>query len=281
VGRVRRRNEDAFLVADVVGGRPTFDVGIARFAVGANGALLAVSDGMGGHPAGHVASAMTLESLFRALVARAADTNAQARLVQAAEQANEEVRQAARRRAFEDMGATVTAALIEGTTAYVASVGDSRAYVLREGEIHRLTRDQNAAQIAADVGVLSPSDVAASPLRNMLAQAIGRTLEFGVAMTQLQLRARDCLLLCTDGVTNKLKDDEIRDFILGAPSLAAACKAIVDESNERGGEDNATVMCAGIGGDVPAVHEGEDFASTYQITRVGGDWPSPPAGAQV
>jgi serine/threonine protein phosphatase PrpC len=267
IGRVRSRNEDSFLVADVVGGRPTFESDVARFAVGPRGALLAVSDGMGGHRAGHVASAMTLDALYRALVERASNPNLAARLEQAAAQASAEVHAVGRRDAFANMGATVTAILVEGEAAHVASVGDSRAYVVRGREMHRLTRDQSVAQIAADAGAIAPDEVAASPLRHVLVQAMGHTLDLRVELTRLLLRQHDCIVLATDGLTQKLSDEEIRDRVLATPSLAAACRVLIDEANARGGEDNVTVILAKVAGTVPPVQAGEHFASTYAVLR--------------
>jgi protein phosphatase len=266
-GLLRVRNEDAFLVADVVGGRPAFDDGVAHVTVGARGALLAISDGMGGHRAGHVASAMTLESLYRALVERGSIPDLASRLEGAAEQANAEVRQAAQRPALEDMGATLTAIVVDGASAHVASVGDSRAYVIRGGRIHRLTRDQNLAQLAADSGALSPEEVAHSPFRSVLAQAMGHAKDLRVALSVLALRRDDVLVLCTDGLTNELSDDEIGAEILRAESLPVACRSLLDAANMRGGRDNITVVAARIEGNVPTVAEGDTLESTYRVLR--------------
>jgi serine/threonine protein phosphatase PrpC len=264
---VRARNEDAFLVADVVGGAPPFEAGVARFDVGERGALLAVSDGMGGHKAGHVASAMTIDVLFRSLVERTSVIDSEERLIGATERANAEVYEAGRRPSLAKMGATVTAVLVENGTAHIAEVGDSRAYVVRNGEIHRLTLDQSYAQLAVSAGALSPTDVAESPLRNVLVQAMGQATDVSVAVSVLTLRQRDCLVVCSDGLTNKVGDHEIRDLIIAAASLDAACKSLIDLANARGGEDNITVLAAGVTGEMGISDAAEQFSNTYSVVR--------------
>jgi serine/threonine protein phosphatase PrpC len=267
IGRVRSRNEDAFLIADIVGGAPDLEDGAARLAVGSRGALLAVSDGMGGHKAGDVASAMTLDSLHRSLVRQTSSPELDARLVRATEAANADVYAAGRRPSLADMGATVTAVLVEGATAYVAEVGDSRGYVLRNGVLHRLTLDQSFAQLAVSMGALQPQDVAESPLRNMLVQAMGQSPELSVALSVLELRRRDCLVLASDGLTGKLTDEEIAREILTAGSLVAACDSLIALANARGGEDNITVLLAGISEGAPDAERGERFSGTFRVVK--------------
>ena len=267
IGRVRQRNEDAFLIADIGVGTPVSGEGVTRLDVGQRGAVVAVSDGMGGHKAGDIASAMTLESLLKSLISRTSLVDGDERLIGATEQANQDVYEAGRRPSLAKMGATITAVLIENGTAHIAEVGDSRAYVVRYGEIHRLTLDQSFAQIAIDSGAMSPRDVESSPLRNVLAQAMGQTLELSVAVSVLALRQKDCLVLCSDGLTSKVGDSEIRDAVVGASSLDLACKNLVDLANARGGEDNITVVLAGVNGDMPAATAGEAFSSTYSVLR--------------
>jgi serine/threonine protein phosphatase PrpC len=267
IGRVRARNEDAFLIVDIADGAPHVEDGAARFTVGAKGALLAVSDGMGGHKAGNVASVMTLDSLYRSLVRQTSEPEIDARLVRATEAANADVFTAGRRPSLANMGSTVTAVLVEGATAYVAEVGDSRAYVLRNGELHRLTLDQSFAQVAVSAGALKPQDVAESPLRNMLVQAMGQSLELSVALSVLELRKRDCLVLASDGLTSKLTDEEIAREILAVGSLVTACDNLIALANLRGGEDNITVLLAGISEGAPDAAREERFSGTFRVVK--------------
>ena len=158
----------------------------------------------------------------------------------------------------------MTAVLIDGTTACIAEVGDSRAYLLRAGELRQITHDQNFAQALLDAGLLSPEAARASPLRHVLVQAIGHTSDLKVAVGALDLRQRDCLLLCSDGLTSKLTDEEIRTAILGAPGLDAACSALVAMATERGGEDNITAVLVGVSGELPAASRDERISDTYR-----------------
>jgi serine/threonine protein phosphatase PrpC len=263
VGRVREINEDAFLFADLERGQFAGSDAIARFDVGSRGALLAVSDGMGGHKAGEVASAITLESLYRALVETAPGGKAE-RIKGAVEQANQAVVEAGKRPSLAEMGATLTAVLVEGGEAYIAEVGDSRAYLLRDGVLRQLTEDQSFTQAMVNAGGMSPEEANTSAWRNVILQAMGHAAELKVALGRLSLRQRDLLLLCSDGLTSQVSDADVRDAILATSTLDAACERLVALANERGGADNITVLLAGVGGDLPAVQREERFSDTYR-----------------
>jgi serine/threonine protein phosphatase PrpC len=266
-GRVRGTNEDSVLAGDLAGGVPVPSAGVTRFEVGPRGALLALSDGMGGHKAGEVASTMTLESLFRALTERAGGEAAGDRVRQAVEKANEDVFKAGRRPSLADMGATLTAVLVTGAEAYVAEVGDSRAYVLREGVLHQMTEDQNLAQVLARAGQLTPEEANASQWRSVLLQAIGHTLDLKISLGKLSLRQRDLLVLCSDGLTTHVTNDEVRDAVLAAPTVDMACERLIALANDRGGTDNVTVLLAGVAGDLPRARQGERIVDTYRTLR--------------
>lgn len=262
VGRVRKTNEDAVLVADMEGGVQCVDGDVLRFPVGKRGTLLALSDGMGGHRAGDVASALTLSSLHRALADRPSLDNVGAKVIRAVEHANLEVLSAGQDADRRKMGATLTAVFVVGTAAHIAEIGDSRGYLLRSGEIHQLTHDQSFAQVLLDAGA---TDVEDSPMRSVLVQAIGQKPDIKVALGMLLLRHRDCLLLCSDGLWGKLSAEEMRDVVLSSPTLDAACDRMVAMANERGGNDNITVLLAGVSGDVPMAHPDEGIANTFQV----------------
>jgi PPM family protein phosphatase len=268
IGRTRTTNEDAFLFADVANGVPETTEGIARFDVGPRGALLSVSDGMGGHNAGEVASAMTLQSLYETLVEHGPGAETGARIKAAVEQANLKVIAAGRRPSLADMGATVTAILVAGGEAHIAEVGDSRAYLLRGGVLRRITEDQNFAQVLISSGQMTPDEANASPWRNVLLQAMGHSLDLKVALGTLALRQRDLLILCSDGLTSHVSDLELRNVVLSAASLDVACDRLVALANERGGTDNITVLVAGVRGDLPAWQAGERISDTYHTRTV-------------
>lgn len=163
------------------------------------------------------------------------------------------------------MGATLTAVFVRGDTATIAEVGDSRAYLIRRGVIKQLTKDQSLAQVLIDKGALDPARADDMPFKNVILQAMGRGARIEVALARLSLRARDCLLLCSDGLTRHVSDDEIRDIVLPATRLDAACKALVDLANERGGADNVTVVLAGVGGALEAARSGDRITRTFEV----------------
>lgn len=255
LGHCRKNNEDAMLIADVAGGRLLRgDAPSARFDVGERGVLLVVSDGMGGESAGEVASAVVVESFARAMVGAPADMPGDAQIEGAIQAANRDVLLAAQQDGREGMGATLTAVFVQacatGATAFIAEVGDSRAYLLRSGQITRLTKDQSYVQLLVDRGVLDPKQAEESPLHNVILQAMGRQGGIQAELGKLELRCRDCLLLCSDGLSNAVGDDELLGVVLASSSLEQACASLVDLANGRGGKDNITVMLAGVGGDL-------------------------------
>jgi PPM family protein phosphatase len=265
VGRVRTNNEDAFLIADLTRGGRLADGTTGRLDVGDRGVLLVVSDGMGGEQAGEVASALVVEAFTRTLRAAPTYLPPAAQLKYAAAKAHLDVAAASRRRGREGMGATLTVVHVLGRAAYVAEIGDSRAYLLRSGRICQLTRDQNVAQLLADAGALEPDEAKSSPMKNVLAQAMGQGSAIQVALGKLALRDRDCLMLCSDGLTGSLVDEEIRDIILGSKNLDEACTELIDKANEHGGRDNVTVVLAGVAGDLPSAVADERVSTTYEV----------------
>jgi PPM family protein phosphatase len=270
VGLVRKGNEDAFVVTDLSSGS-AISGPLARIAVGPKGVLLAVSDGMGGRQAGEVASALVLETLVRSMANDATGEMASAPqgiMEAAVGHANREVWEAAKEPGKEHMGATLTAVLVEGTSVHIAEVGDSRAYLLRGGALVQLTSDQSYVQILVDAGVMTAEEAANAPMKNIILQAMGQKEGISVALSKLSLRQRDCILLCSDGLTNKVSPDEMRRIILSAPTMEVACDRLVDLANAKGGEDNITVVLGGVsGGDLPPLVPGEDPASTFEILK--------------
>ena len=266
VGRVRKNNEDAFVAANLDDDAPATTTGARRITVGERGVLLAVSDGMGGARAGEVASAIVVDTVRRALAEAPPSASRRAVLKAAVERAHHAVEKAAlEEKKHRGMGATLTAVFVRGDSAYIAEVGDSRAYLLRRGVLKQLTKDQSLAQALIDKGALDPARAEDMPFKNVILQAMGRGKGVKVALARLSLRARDCLLLCSDGLTRYVSDDEIRDIVLPTTGLDVACKALVDLANERGGADNITVMLAGVGGTLEAVRSSDRITRTFQV----------------
>jgi serine/threonine protein phosphatase PrpC len=265
VGRVRKSNEDAFVIADLEQPVAVHEMAEAvDLGVGSHGILLAVSDGMGGERAGEVASALTLQSLRNELPV-AQERSAEAALMASVEKANRRVWDAAAHPRRKGMGATLTAVLIHGQRAYVAEVGDSRAYVLRGSRLCQVTHDQSYAQVLFDAGTLTREEVKTFQYRNVIMQAMGSKEDVVVALNRFTLRRGDRLLLCSDGLTGRVEDEELRQVLLSTASLDVACKTLVALANERGGEDNITVVVADLsGGGLPQL-TGEERISLETV----------------
>jgi protein phosphatase len=224
IGRVRSRNEDSVAV----------DAGVG---------LLVVADGMGGHNAGDVASRMAIEGVIGAMQGSVGEDDQ--RLVAAVRQANEAIYAAA----GEDyersgMGTTVVAVWLRPTRLVVAHVGDSRLYRLRDGIIEALTRDHSQVQDLVDRGILTPAQARASTRRNFLSRALGTDPDVVIDSAAHTPAAGDVYLLCSDGLTNMVEDEEIVALVRDAASLGAAAESLVAQANERGGRDNISVALA-------------------------------------
>ena len=229
VGRRRETNEDEFLV------EPALD-------------LYVVADGMGGHAAGEVASRLAVEALRESLSAPQEDRGghgpAAVSLQQAVHHANlricDSVNSHAERRG---MGTTVVALLVRDETAIIGHVGDSRAYLLREGTLRRLTSDHSWVNEQLLSGVISADQARSHPLRNVVTRALGGKADLQVEMQVHKIQTGDLLMLCSDGLTTMLADDELAKVVQQAgDDLPKAAKALVAAANGRGGEDNITVL---------------------------------------
>ena len=228
VGRVRDGNEDAYLVDDAMG-------------------LVAVADGMGGHRGGEVASATALEAL------RAAVSSGRP-LRDAVEDANRAVfEKASTDDSLRGMGTTLTAAtLAAGDTLLVGHVGDSRAYLLRDGELRQLTTDHSLVEELVRDGRLTPDEAAVHPQRSIITRALGVDSTVDVDVYPVELVPGDVLLFCSDGLTGMLQPDLIAGELRREDDPARAATKLVDAANAAGGEDNITVVVVAVTGEAPA-----------------------------
>ncbi len=219
---------------------------VVQWSSGEGGVLLAVSDGMGGANAGEVASALSIEAVVRGMVEAAKrgvpDGEALRRVI---EQASWAVHQAGKRPDRRGMGATLTAVLVAETTAYVAQIGDSRAYLLRDESIGQLTHDQSYVQMLVDVGVMTPEQAEKSSAKNIILQVMGQE-EVRVALGRVDVRRGDRLLLCSDGLTNVLDDATIEKIARPPKDIARACTELVAKTRAGGAPDNVTVVLADV-----------------------------------
>lgn len=256
-GRVRTANEDAFVVADLT---TTDRVHWMERSVALDarerGILIAVSDGMGGAQAGEVASTVALHKVRMGMNAGSA-AGASDALKTSVERANRSVWDLAHATGRQGMGATLTALLVHDVFAYIAEIGDSRAYLLRNGRFLQLTHDQSYVQELVDLGELTREQAGESDYKNIILQAIGLKAEVDVAMSRVELRRGDRFLLCSDGLSNEVSDADMRQIMQGA-TPEAVCMALVDTANERGGEDNITAVVFEVSGQqLPAALESE------------------------
>src|SRR5437868_1789900 len=263
VGRVRRGNEDNFLLLDLSAGRAWSGSDGAEnpddmreLTLGHNGLVLVVSDGMGGALAGDVASRMAIEAVRDVLLDQHKENGCEpdSPLVDCLKYATLEANKNIHYKSLEDsrcsgMGATLTGAAIKDDKLDLVQVGDSRAYVLRGQQIRLATKDQSLVQQLVDVGQISEAEAETHMFRNVILQALGAQNELTPATARIQLRDGDTLLLCSDGLSGKLRNDDIRQIVADAGNLEDACSALVAEANNRGGEDNITVVLARFTGD--------------------------------
>lgn len=267
VGMRRSRNEDAFLLLDLDAPERSIACAGERVDIGGRRMLLAVSDGMGGAAAGEVASSLALSTLARELAVPPGADGIARQLETAVLAANARVLAAAQDGDRHGMGATLTAVVIATNTAWIAEVGDSRAYLLRNGRLRQLTRDQSYVQMLVDLGALDESAARESPQRNVILQAVGTRPSLEVALGRLELRRGDRLLLCSDGLSNEVDDAELATLLSSQPP-AAACEHAVARANEHGGRDNVTVIVAVVDGDaVPLSPPDETITGTHRVIQ--------------
>jgi protein phosphatase len=263
VGRVRRGNEDNFLLLDL--GTQKAWTGsdgsenpeeMRRLDIGDEGLVLVVSDGMGGALAGDVASRMAIDSVREVMVGNdGKGCDPDASLVDCLKHATLQANRAIHFKSLEDsrcsgMGATLTGAAIRHDKLDLVQVGDSRAYVMRGEQIRLATKDQSLVQQLVDVGQISEEEAETHMFRNVILQALGAQTELTPATARIQLREGDMLLLCSDGLSGKLRNEEIRQIVAkSSDDLGGACAALVAAANDRGGEDNITVVLARFSGE--------------------------------
>ncbi|MFY9223591.1 MAG: protein phosphatase 2C domain-containing protein [Blastocatellia bacterium] len=245
VGLVRGNNEDMFLMVEPESGMLLDNNYKLIRPLEKHNILLVVSDGMGGYEGGEVASLLTVGAIKNELLKLPKQLSPQSRLEAAVEEANRTV---SYHRNLDpklsNMGATATAVLIEQDIAYVAEVGDSRAYILRDGRIKQLTTDQTMIQMLIDSGAISPESAATNKNRNILLQAIGSQEFLQIAVTSIKLQINDILLLCSDGLTGKVNASEIKKIIDSSSTVLDAGNTLINLAKERGGDDNITIILA-------------------------------------
>jgi PPM family protein phosphatase len=221
VGRVRSDNQDRELLAPPI---------------------IAVADGMGGHLGGGTAAAMAVDAL-RA-VGQGTEPTA---LLDALTKANRAIaRAAADDPDLTGMGTTATAALLEGGILYLVHVGDSRAYLIRDGRIIQVTEDHSVVAEMVRRGTLSADAAENHPARHVITRALGVDADVKIDALRVDLEPGDVVVLCTDGLSGPVGDDDILGAVDGAMALQDAAESLVRMANEAGGPDNVTVVLARV-----------------------------------
>jgi serine/threonine protein phosphatase PrpC len=231
-GRQRTANEDSYFAASDI---------------------FAVADGMGGAQAGEVASRIAVESFEPAV--RSDEQSPESFLREIVEGANRRIHTHAQKDSeHSGMGTTLTSALVEGNEVSIAHVGDSRAYVYRDGKLRLLTSDHSLVEELRRQGRLTDEQAADHPQRSIITRALGPEPEVLVDTLTFSARPGDVFLLCSDGLTTMVKDDRIAEILTAAPDLDQAAGELVDAANAAGGRDNITVVAFRVAdsGDVPA-----------------------------
>jgi serine/threonine protein phosphatase PrpC len=225
VGRRRPANEDTYALAPELG-------------------LFLVADGMGGHRAGHVASGLAARAAVATLRAQQEGKRGAAdRLRACVAAANAEILSRSRAKPeLAGMGTTIVALLADGDQVALAHVGDSRAYLIRDGAIRRLTEDHTVVGELVRRGEISEWVAGRHPQRHVLLRALGVIRTVDPDLLELAPVDGDLFLLCSDGLTGHVEDEEIAELVAGTPDLDAACGRLVDLANGRGGDDNITVV---------------------------------------
>lgn len=214
--------------------------------------LYLVADGMGGHDAGDLASRTVNRVVAERLIHTgvvpelrmfppAGGASPADLLVQAIREANGALVHYAQETGS-DLGSTITAALIVGETAFIANVGDSRTYLLRDGHLEQVTRDHSLVARLAEVGIIRPEQIRTHPRRNEIYRSLGQQPNVEVDLFTRPLRKGDRLILCSDGLWEMVPDDQIRHIVESARTPQQACDALVEAANRAGGEDNIAVI---------------------------------------
>ena len=259
VGMARSGNEDNFLILDLSTGRSWTaseeePPDLLTYSQGYYGSLLAVSDGMGGALAGEVASRMAVETVRdRMLQLQAHEVYGRVpfheRLRLSIEAANLLINGESRNNpAHKGLGATFTAVATHGNQVFFAQVGDSRAYLIRQGRIYRITKDQTLVQQLSDAGQITEEEGETHSYRNVILQALGAHSNVNVEVSSLSLCNLDRLVLCSDGLSGKVSQGEIARVVREASDSKSACQRLIDLAKDGGGEDNITVVVAQFSG---------------------------------
>jgi PPM family protein phosphatase len=268
VGITRDHNEDAFAFLDLDTGQSHADASEGEIDVGLRGVVLVVADGMGGAAAGEIASEMAVEAVLDTFRAQwmnnpGRDTDTFVETIRdAADTANHRIFAfAGAHPEHTGMGTTATIAGLLGNSLYLAQVGDSRAYIVRDGVAHQITKDQSLMQQLIEAGEMTPDQAEVSERRNIILQALGPDSTVRPDFTQQPLARGDTLVMCSDGLTTHLRATDIARIVSASRDPDDACEQLIAAANADGGHDNITVVVTQFTGEGLPEHD----ALTRQI----------------
>ncbi|HVO95791.1 MAG TPA: Stp1/IreP family PP2C-type Ser/Thr phosphatase [Terriglobales bacterium] len=275
LGLVRKNNEDNFLVADLTAQVTTPEPAAFKHSVGVNGSMFLVADGMGGANAGEIASQMAVDlvvqEVLHELVKRRRPPTQHdflSILKRAIENANLAILHESRKRSDrKGMGTTLTAAAIHGGMIFFAQLGDSRAYLVRNGSIVQTTHDQSLVAQLVAAGSITPAEAKVHPQRNVILQALGVQNHIDIVFSSADLKRGDCVVLCSDGLSGKVEAEEVRQLLEQSPEAAENCERLIALARQRGGEDNITAIVVRVDGDGLPVPEHGEFPD-YQKLQI-------------
>jgi protein phosphatase len=229
IGMVREVNQDYVFVTEApIGNLPN---------------LLVVADGMGGHRAGEYASRLAVEVLKQELVA-STEESPEAMIKNAITRANERVLEAARQDAkLSGMGTTLVAATVIDRTLYFANVGDSRLYLLSD-DIKQLSKDHSLVQEMVRLGGINQEEAKSHPDKNIITRAIGAKDDVDIDFYEYRLKKGDIILMCTDGLSNMVEDEEMLHIVKCSRDVVEAVEQLIERAKEHGGSDNIGVIVA-------------------------------------
>lgn len=268
VGRVRKGNEDNYLLLNIATAKAwtsaqedgEFVIESQRFEIDPHGVVMAVSDGMGGALAGEVASTMAVETVSEKMLDDDTDETLTpeeqdhyliSKLYNATVFANYLIHEQGRiDPQFQGMGATFTGVGVTPEAADIIQVGDSRAYLVRNGKIYQVTKDQSLVQQLIDAQQISPEEAETHTLKNVILQALGAQNEIYPVSARVTPYRNDVFVICSDGLSNKVSAADMQQIVAdNFDALQNACAELVRLANQNGGEDNITVVIAKFTGD--------------------------------
>jgi serine/threonine protein phosphatase PrpC len=229
----------------------------------ADGSIFVVADGMGGHQAGEVASTMAIETFLAGFVRRLEDADIPPAIEKAVQEASQAIfREAAKSSDKEGMGTTFTVAVFQGREFYLGHVGDSRAYLWKDGKLEQLTEDHSLVAGLVRSGRITPAQAVNHPQRNIITRALGIDEEVQVDIFEVEVPERGFLLLCSDGLNGMVSDERICEILAGGAGLEGLAAGLVNEAVDLGGSDNITVVLIDL-----ATYDPEQDSAAASLSR--------------